>query len=130
MGIVEPRLFKIAGGQRLDCFLFSSLNPQEVGMRVQSIGAAIEPGDPAGNGFFRLAREVPFREVNRVAKAHDLAQKVWAMAKALEDPRHLLAARVRTPFVINLRHFTGGVSILNKADLRRGIRHNSLMAKD
>jgi hypothetical protein len=128
--IVEPRLFKITGGQRLDCFLFSSLNPQEVGMRVQSIGAAIEPGDPAGNGFFRFAREVPFREVNRVAKAYDLAQKVWAMAKALEDPRHLLAARMRAPFVIYLRHLAGGVSILNKADLRLGIRHNSLMAKD
>lgn len=92
-------------------------------MRVQSIRAAIEPGDPAGNGFFRLAREVPFREVNRVAKAHDLAQKVGAMAKTLEDPRHLLAARMRAPFVIDLRHLAGCVSILNKADLCYGICH-------
>ena len=127
--IVEPRLCKIAGGQRLDCFLFSSLNPQEVSMRVQSIGAAIEPGNPAGNRFFRPPREVPFREVHRVAEADDFAQKVRAMAKALEDPRHLLATGMRTPFVIYRRHVAGSVSILNQVDLCRGIRHNRLMAK-
>jgi hypothetical protein len=99
-------------------------------MRVQSIGATIEPGDPAGNGFFRPAREVPFRKVNGVAKAHDLAQKVWAMAKTLEDSGHLLAARMRAPFVIDVRHLAGRVRILNKTNLRLGIRHNPLMEKD
>ena len=60
MRVVESCILKIARYQRLNCFLFCSLNPQEVSMRIQSIRAAIEPGDPAGNRFFRPACEVPF----------------------------------------------------------------------
>ena len=70
--IVELRLCKVAGGQRLDCFFFGSLNTQEVGMRIQSIRATIKPGDPAGNRFLGLTRKMPFREVDRVAEAHHL----------------------------------------------------------
>ena len=43
MCVVELRLLKVARNQRLDCLLFCSLNPQEVSMRIQSIGTAIEP---------------------------------------------------------------------------------------
>ena len=32
VGVVERRLLKVARNQRLDCFLFCSLNPQEVSM--------------------------------------------------------------------------------------------------
>ena len=88
--IVERRLLEVARSQRLDCFLFCSLNTQEVSMRIQSIRTAIQPGDPAGDRFFCPAREVPFREVDRIAEAHNLAQKIGAMAKALENARHLL----------------------------------------
>jgi hypothetical protein len=88
--VVERRVLEVARNQRLDCFLFCSLNPQEVSMRIQSIRTAIQPGDPAGNRFFCPAREVPFRKMDRIAEAHDFAQKIRAMAKALENARHLL----------------------------------------
>ena len=102
MRLVERRLFKVARRQRLDCFLFCSLNPQEVSMRIQSIRTAIEPGDPAGDRFLGPAREVPFRKVDGIAEAHDLAQEIRAMAKALENSGHLLAPRMGAPFVIYL----------------------------
>ena len=72
VGVVELRMLKVACNQRLDCFLFCSLNTQEVSMRIQSIRTAIEPRDPAGNRFFGPACEMPFREVHRIAKAHHL----------------------------------------------------------
>jgi hypothetical protein len=111
--VVELRLLKVARNQCLDRFLFCSLNPQEVSMRIQSIRTAIQPGDPAGNRFFCPAREVPFRKVDRIAEADDLAQKIRAVAKALENARHLLAPRMGAPFVVYLRHLASGVSILN-----------------
>jgi hypothetical protein len=43
MRVVERRLFEVARRQRLDCFLFCSLNPQEVSMGVQSIRTTVEP---------------------------------------------------------------------------------------
>jgi hypothetical protein len=111
--IVERRILDVARNQRLDRFLFCSLNPQEVSMRIQSIRTAIQPGDPAGNRFFCPAGEVPFRKMDRIAKAHDLAQKIRAMAKTLENARHLLSPRMGAPFVVYLRHLASGISILN-----------------
>jgi len=95
-------------------------------MRIQSIRTAVEPGDPAGDRFFCSAREVPFREMDGVAETHHLAQKIRAMAKALENTGHLLAPRMRAPFVIHLRNLAGRVSILNDLDLCLRIRHGSV----
>jgi len=121
--VVQSSLFEVSRNQRLHCLLFCSLNPQEVSVRVQSIGTAIEPGDPAGDGFFGPPAEVPFRKMDRVAEAHDIAQEIRAMAEAFENARHLLAARVRAPFVVYLRNLTSGVSILNYFDLRLRVCH-------
>jgi hypothetical protein len=121
--VVERRVLEIARNQRLDCFLFCSLNPQEVSMRIQSIRTAIQPGDPAGNRFFCPAREVPFRKMDRIAEAHDLAQKIRAMAKALENARHLLASRMGPPVVIYLRNLASGISILNHLNLCLRVGH-------
>ena len=114
--VVERRLFNVARRQRLDCFLFCSLNPQEVSMRIQSIRTAIEPGDPAGDRFLGPAREVPFRKMDGIAEAHDLAQEIRAMAKALKNSRHLLTPRMGAPFVIYLRNLASRVSILDQLD--------------
>jgi len=124
MCIIEPRPLEVARDQRLNRFLFRSLNPQEVSMRIQSIRTAIQPGNPARDRFFRLARQVPFRKVDRIAEAHNLAQKVRAMAKALENPGHLLPARMGAPFVIYLRHVAGRVSILNHLNFCFCVGHN------
>jgi hypothetical protein len=97
-------------------------------MRVQSIGTAIEPADPACDRFFCPTGEVPFRKMHRIAEAHDLAQEIWAMAEAFENAGHLLTARVRSPFVVYLRNLTGGVSILNHFDLGLRVWHARRLA--
>ncbi len=43
IGRGQFRLIEFAAGQSLDSFFFCSLNTQEVSMRVQSIGASVEP---------------------------------------------------------------------------------------
>jgi len=97
-------------------------------MRVQSIGTAIEPGDPACDRFFCPTGEVPFRKMHRIAEAHDLAQEIRAMAEAFENAGHLPAARVRAPFVVYLRNFTSGVSIFNYFDLGLSVWHARRLA--
>jgi hypothetical protein len=125
MRIVELRPFEVARRQRLDCLLFCSLNPQEVSMRIQSIGTTIEPGDPAGDRFLGPAREVPFRKVDRIAEAHDLAQEIRPMAKALENAGHLLAPRMGAPLVIYRRNLASRVSVLDQLYFCLGVRHSS-----
>jgi hypothetical protein len=71
---------------------FCSLNTQEVCMRVQSIRAAIEPRYPARDRFLGLAVEMALGKVDCVAELHHFAQKVGAMAEALQNAGHLLAA--------------------------------------
>jgi hypothetical protein len=71
---------------------------------------------------------VPFRKMHRVAEAHDIAQKIRAMAETFENTRHLLTARVRAPFVVYLRNLTGGVGILNYFDLGLRVRHARRLA--
>ena len=63
--------------------------------------------------------------MDRIAEAHDLAQKIRTMAKALEDAGHLLASRMGAPFVIYLRNFASRVSILNHLNLCLCVRHGS-----
>jgi len=123
--VVGCSLFEVARNQRLDCFLFCSLNPQEVSMRIQSIRTTIQPGDPARDRFFCPAREVPFRKVHRIAEAHNFAQKIRAMAKALENAGHLLAPRVGAPVVIYRRNLASRVSIFNHLNFCLCVRHGS-----
>ena len=49
--LAEFGFVQLTVNQRLYRLFVSSLNPQEVGMRIQSIRAAIQIRDPAGNGF-------------------------------------------------------------------------------
>jgi hypothetical protein len=73
------------------CF-FGSLNTQEVGMRVQSIWTAVEPGYPTGDSFLGSARQVALGKMDGVAEADHFSQKVGPMAEALQDAGHVLAA--------------------------------------
>jgi hypothetical protein len=123
MRVVERPLVEVTRRQRLDCFLFCSLNPQEVSMRIQSIGTTIEPRDPAGDGFLGPAREMSFRKVDGIAEAHDLAQEIRAMAKALENSGHLLAPRMGAPLVIYRRNLASRLSILDQLYLCLRVRH-------
>ncbi len=55
MGVIELRLLKVARDQCLDRFIIRSLNPQEVGMAIQSIGTAVQVRDIAGDHLFVAA---------------------------------------------------------------------------
>ena len=50
------------------------------------------------------------------------------MAEAFQNAGHLLAARVRAPFVVYLRNFTGRVGILNDFDLGFEVWHDRRLA--
>jgi hypothetical protein len=53
-----------------DCFytlIGCSLNPQEVGMAVQSIRTPVQIRDIAGDHLFVTAGKMPFREMDRVS---------------------------------------------------------------
>ena len=69
----EPRGIEIAGEDGLHLRFLSSLNTQEVGVRVQSIRTAIEVRHPTGDGFFGAAIEMSLGEMDGVAEVHDLA---------------------------------------------------------
>src|SRR5258708_5233491 len=83
---------QVALGQRLYRNFFGSLNTQEVCMRVQSIWTAIEPRHPARDRFLGFAIEVALGKMNRVAEFHHVAKEIGAMAEALQNPGHVLAA--------------------------------------
>jgi hypothetical protein len=67
LGWRKARFLKLAFD---DCFytlLRCSLDPQEVGVAVQSIRTPVQIRDVAGDHLFVAARKMPFREMNRVS---------------------------------------------------------------
>jgi hypothetical protein len=68
---------------------------------------------------------MPFGKVNGVAKAHDFAQKIGAVAEALENAGQLLAAGFLTPFVLDLCDLAVCVCFFNQLDLGFVVRHES-----
>jgi hypothetical protein len=127
LGDTQTGFVKLARGDGLYCFLFRSLNTQEVSMRVQSIGTAIQPRHPGRDGFLGPPVQMPLGKMNRVAEAHNLAQEVRPVAEALQNSWHLLASRMRSPLVVNLRYLTSSVGVLNEIDLVRTVRHSELI---
>src|SRR5580658_2900700 len=91
-GGAQSCFFQIAIRDGLYGLFFGSLNTQEVCMRVRSIRAAVQPRYPAGDRFLGPAVEMTLGKMDRVTELHDLAQKVGAMAEALQNAGHLLAA--------------------------------------
>ncbi len=125
-GSGQPGLIQIALGDGLYGGRFCSLNPQEVRMRVESVRTAVEPRNPACDGFLGPAREMALGKMHHVAEPHHFAQKVGPVAEALQDAGHLLAAGLGTPFLIDAGHFAAGVLVFDQADLGRVIGHRGL----
>jgi hypothetical protein len=120
-------MFQVAIRNGLYSFFFGSLNTQEVCMRVQSIWTAIEPRHPARDRFLGFTVEMTLRKVDRVTEFHYFAQKVGAMAEALQNVRHLLAARFRTPFVVDQGDFTRRIAVFDELDFGLMVRHLSAL---
>ena len=76
-----------------------------------------------GNAFVATAVEMTFREMDCVAELHHLPQRVGTVAEELQNARHLLAAWLCAPLVVDLRHFPGRVTIFNDLDLGFVVRH-------
>jgi hypothetical protein len=95
---------------------------------VQSIRTAVEPGNPARDGFLGAAAEVAFGKMDSVAEAHHLAQEIWSMAEALEDTGHLLTTGVCAPLVVDLRNLARGLRVFDDIDFRLRVRHRLLPA--
>src|ERR1700744_1183407 len=70
---------------------------------------------------------MPFREVHSVAELYHLAKKVRPVAHALQNAWHLLSPGHLTPFVVHLRHFASGVSVLNQPDLGFVVGHSTAL---
>jgi len=123
----QTRFFELAIRDGLYGTLFCSLNTQEVCMRIQSIWTAIEPRHPARDRFLGFAVKMTLGKMDRVAEFHHVAQKVGAMAEALQNARHLLAARFGAPFVVDLGDFSGGIAIFDELDFGFVVRHFSVL---
>jgi hypothetical protein len=100
-----------------DASIGGSLNTQEVSVAVESIGAAIEEGNVAGDHLLVAAREMSFRKVDLVGKFHNLAKKIGAGAEAFDDAGHLVASGAGTPEIISGGNFPGGFGVFGDMDL-------------
>ena len=88
-------------------------------MAVQSIWAAIEEGDIAGNHLFVTAREVAFRKMNGVGKFNYLAQKIRPRTETLDDAGHLLSPRTGSPEIVCGSNFSGSFSVFGNLNFCR-----------
>ena len=93
-------------------------------MRVQSIGTAIEPGDPAGDRLLGTAGKMTFRKVHGVTEAHHLAQKIGPVTKTLEDSGHLLTTGMGAPFVVDDCNLSGCIRVFNHVDFQLMVDHS------
>ena len=114
--------------------VIGSLNPQEVGVAVESIGTAVEVGDVAGDHLLVAAGEVAFGEMDGVGEVHHLAKEVGPRAEALDDARNLGTSGACPPVIVGRKCFTRGFGIFDDANLggrrelslRRGRNHGTI----
>jgi hypothetical protein len=92
LGGTEACLLDFPLQDRGDALFGGSLNPQEVGVAVQSIRTAVEVGDVAGDHLLVPAGEVALGEMDSVREFDHLTQEIRAGAKALDDAGNLFPA--------------------------------------
>ena len=100
LGGREARIFEFAFENRRDALIIGSLDTQEVSVAVQSIWAAVQVGDVAGDHLLMAADQVTFGEMNTVGKIDDLPQEIGPRTKALDDARNLCPAGNRPPVIV------------------------------
>jgi hypothetical protein len=125
LGCRKARFVKLAFD---DCFyrlIGCSLNPQEVGMAVQSTRTPVQIRDVASDHLFVAARKMPFGEMDGVSQFDHATQEVRPRSEALDDAGNSLSPRAGSPEVIGSGGFSGGFSIFDDPDFcgRRGHPH-------
>jgi hypothetical protein len=116
----QAGLIELAFENGCNCLIGRSLNTQEVGVAIQSIWAAIEEGDVAGDHLLGTAVEVAFGEMDRVGELDDLAEEIGTCAEAFDDSGDLLAAGTCAPVVVGGGGIAGGGGIFGDFDLGFG----------
>src|SRR5271166_29674 len=96
----EAGLVQLAFESRDYALIGGSLDTQEVSVAVQSIRAAIQVRDVAGDHLFVPASEMPFGEMNGVREIDDLAQEVRTRTEAFDDAGDLYSAGALAPVVV------------------------------
>src|SRR5579863_613381 len=125
LSIAELRFVEFALDQRLYSVFFCSLNTQEVCMRVQSIWAAVQVGNPACDRLFGSPVQVTLGKMDGIAEPHHFAQKIGPMAEALENPRHVLPPGLLAPLLVDGCNFAGRLRVFDEPDLGVGVCHCS-----
>src|SRR5215469_879562 len=92
LGGREARILEFACENRRDALIIGSLDTQEVSVAVESIRAAVQVGDVAGDHLLMAPDQVTFGEMNAVGKIDDLPQEIGPRAEALNDARYLCPA--------------------------------------
>jgi hypothetical protein len=116
LGCRKARFVKLAFD---DCFyrlIGCSLNPQEVGMAVQSIRTPVQIRDVASDHLFVTARKMPFGEMDGVSQFDHATQEVRPRSEALDDAGNSLSPRAGSPEVVGSGGFSGGFSIFDDPD--------------
>jgi hypothetical protein len=93
-----------------------SLNTQEVSVAIESIRAAIEKGNVAGDHLLVTAREMTFRKVNFVGEFDYLAKKIRPRAKTFDDARDLLTPGAGAPEIVGSSDCAGGFCVFGDPD--------------
>jgi len=88
LGRRKACFLELALEDRFDAVIIRSLNTQEVSVAVQSIRAAVQVGDVAGDHLLVAANQVAFGEVDGIGEVDDLAQEIGPRAEALNDSGH------------------------------------------
>ena len=91
-------------------------------MTVESIRAAVEIGNVAGDHLFVATGEMALGEMDSVGEVDDLAQEIRTAAEALDDSRHLLPAGAGTPIIVGGSGIAGRGGVLSDMDLGLGGR--------
>jgi hypothetical protein len=105
----------------LYAFIGGPLNTQEVSVGVQSIRAAVEEGNVAGDHLFVAASQVAFGKMHRIRELKDLAEKIGTRAETFDDARDLRASGAFAPGIVGRGDVARGSGILGDANLRGGI---------
>ena len=90
LAITEAGTLKLSLENCLYALICGSLNPQEVGMAVQSIWASIQVRDMTSNHLLVPAREVAFGKMQGIGELNHLSQEIRTSSEALDNPGHLL----------------------------------------
>jgi hypothetical protein len=87
-------------------------------MAVQSIRAAVQVGNVAGDHLLVAAGEMAFGKVNFVRELHNLAKKIRPRAETFDDAGDLAASGAGAPEIVSRGNLAASFSVFGDSDFR------------